>query len=143
MKLLMLPLLTGVCLLTVTGDYMPVTSTSSNIKVRSAPTSVMQKDESSSTRMPSIVFKAQDYCRAELEDFEFDIKFEVVSAKVMFMGANFATIETGNISSNSLEPIKKLMNKCIPGSIVIFDNVKVKGPDNLVRTIPGLTLSLY
>lgn len=135
----MLPLLTIVSLFTVSGLIMPGNSKGHLISV---PTSTNQ-DESGSGRMPSIVFKTQDYCRSELPDFEFDIRFDVVGATVMFLGANFNGVETGFITSNSLKPVKHLMNRCLPGSIVVFDDVKVKGPDNLVRKIPGISLSLY
>ncbi len=99
--------------------------------------------EPANTRMRAGVFKAQDYCRAELKDFEFDARFDIVSAVVYFTGANFKNIERGAINSSSLKPIKEQMNRCVPGSVVIFDEVKVIGPDKLIRTIPGSSIILY
>jgi hypothetical protein len=101
------------------------------------------QDKGGSSYIRSIIFKNQDYCRAELKNFEFNAKFTVVSATVYFSGTNFSGIKTGFITSNSLQPVKHLMNQCLPGSIVVFDEVKVKGPDSLVRTIPGVSLVLY
>lgn len=95
-----------------------------------------------STKMRAAVFKSQEYCRAELKDFEFDVQYKVVSAVVYFSGANFKNAEKGTISGNSLQPVKQQMNRCGPGTIVIFDEVKVVGPDNMVRTIPGISLIL-
>lgn len=95
------------------------------------------------TKMPAAVFKAQDYCRVEMKDFDFDVQFKVVSATVYFTGANFKNVEKGSISSTSLKPIKDQMQRCAPGSIVIFDEVKVLGPDNTIRPINGLSLLLY
>ena len=101
--------------------------------------SFSQRDE----RMSATVFKYQDFCRAELPDeFPFDAKFSVVSATVYFTGANFKGVEKGFITSNSLKSVEDLKKRCIPGSIVIFDDVKVKGPDNEVRTITGATFIL-
>ena len=94
-------------------------------------------------RMSAIEFKSQDYCRAELKDFEFDARFIVISATVYFSGANFRDVEKGIITSNSLKPINSLKMRCIPGSIVVFDDIKVKGPDNIIRTIPGVSYMLY
>lgn len=94
------------------------------------------------SHMPAAVFKAQEYCRAEVKDFEFDAPFTVVGATVYFSGANFKVVEKGYINSNSLRPIRSLMDRCMPGSVVIFDEVKVKGPDNTIRTIQGLSLIL-
>lgn len=102
------------------------------------------QDRDEPGKMRSVVFKNQEFCRAEMpKDFEFMVKFRVVSATVYFYGANFTGIEKGTISSNSLKPIKHLMDRCIPGSRVIFDEVKVIGPDNKVRTIAGMNLLLY
>ncbi len=102
------------------------------------------QEQQSNSRMPAAVFKAQEYCRAELKDFEFDARFIVVSAVVYFSGAGFKNgVEKGFINSNSLKPIRSQMDRCTPGSVVIFDEVKVKGPDNATRTIPGISLILF
>jgi gliding motility-associated protein GldM len=93
-------------------------------------------------RMPSVAFKAQDFCRAELENFDFDTKYTVTSATVYFSGANFANVQTAAINGNNLGPIKALMARCGPGSVISFDNVKVSGPDGS-RTIDGKSIALY
>ncbi len=99
--------------------------------------------EPGTQKMSAAVFKSQQYCRAELKDFEFDAQFNIVSAAVYFSGTNFKTAAKGNISSSSLKPISTLMERCSPGTFVIFDEVKVVGPDKLIRTIPGISLMLY
>lgn len=101
------------------------------------------QQETGSSRMPAAVFKAQEFCRAELKDFDFDAHFIVTGATVYFSGANFKNPEKATITSSSLKPIRSLMDRCVPGSIIIFDEVKVVGPDNLKRTIPGVSIILY
>lgn len=149
MKLLLLPILSSVCLLPVNNPLKtaekPVLAAvhltnTENIKEASE---ITFQAEPGYGKLSSVVFKNQDYCRAELKDFEFDAKFIVVSATVYFSGAPYKGVERGYINSNSLKPIKKLMERCLPGTVVVFDDVKVKGPDNEVRQIEGLTLSLY
>lgn len=93
-------------------------------------------------RMASVAFKGQQYCRAELENFDFDTKYSVVSATVYFSGANFANVVTTAINSNSLASLSAMMQRCGPGSVVTFDNVKVSGPDG-VRVIEGKSIALY
>ena len=149
MKLLLLPILSSVCLLPVNNQFkaaekpvfaaVDLTSTE-NIRESSE---ITFQSEPGYGKLSSVAFKNQDYCRAELKDFEFDAKFIVVSATVYFSGTNFKGVERGYITSNSLKPIKKLMERCLPGSIVVFDDVKVKGPDNEVRKIDGLSLTLF
>lgn len=94
-------------------------------------------------KMLAVVFKKQDYCRLELKDFEFEPIFELVSATVYFSGTNFSNSEKGYITSTSLKPIKPLMQRCAPGSFVIFDNVKIIGPDKMLRSIPGMSIVLH
>jgi hypothetical protein len=94
-------------------------------------------------KMLAVVFRKQDACRAELKDFEFDVQYKVVSATVYFSGGNFRNVEAGYINSNSLEPIKKLLERCVPGTMVVFDNVKVVGPDKLIRSIQGTSYLLH
>lgn len=94
-------------------------------------------------KMLAVIFRNQEFCRAELKDFAFDVSFDVVSATVYFSGTNFKNVEKGIITSKSLKPIRSLMARCAPGSMVIFDNVKVIGPDKLVRPIQGLSIMLH
>ncbi len=101
------------------------------------------QDPPSAARLRVVEFKAQDYCRAELKDFNFDARFVIVSADVYFSGANFSNVLLGHITSSSLAPIKPFMARCTVGSAVTFDNIKVKGPDNEIRSIDGVTYVLY
>lgn len=116
----------------------PITTQASN----KATGKELQLDQGDS-KMSVVEFKAQDYCRIELADFEYDVHFSVVGATVYFSGTNFSHVEMGKITSNSLAPIKSLMKRCAPGSIVVFDDVKVVGPDKEVRTIAGKTWILF
>ncbi len=100
-----------------------------------------QQDNGPGT-MQAAVFKSQEYCRAEVKDFEFEAPFRIVSATVYFSGANFTSPAKGIISGSSLKPIKDLMARCVPGTFVIFDEVKVIGPDNQLRSIAGISIRL-
>ncbi|MEO8769274.1 MAG: gliding motility protein GldM [Ferruginibacter sp.] len=100
------------------------------------------KVASGKVRMTSVEFKNQQFCRAELENFDFDLKFNVVSATVYFSGANFPNVVTSAITGNSLAGLSAFMARCGPGSVVTFDNVKVNGPDG-VRGIDGKSIALY
>jgi gliding motility-associated protein GldM len=93
-------------------------------------------------RMASIAFKSQTSCRADLENFDFDLRYSVVSATVYFSGANFPNVVTASISGNSLAPLASFMQRCGPGSVISFDNIKVSGPDG-TRSIDGKSIALY
>lgn len=93
------------------------------------------------TRMPSVTFKNQQFCRADLENFDFDVRYNVTSATVYFSGAGFPNVVTASISGNNLAPLASYMARCQPGSSITFDNVKVSGPDG-ARTIQGVGIIL-
>ncbi|HET9055105.1 MAG TPA: GldM family protein, partial [Cyclobacteriaceae bacterium] len=93
-------------------------------------------------RIATVAFKNQQYCRAELENFDFDLKFNVVSAKVYFSGAGFSSVAQGNITGNSLSGISTQLQRWVPGSVVTFENIVVSGPGGN-RTIEGRSFALY
>ncbi|MBC7535810.1 MAG: gliding motility protein GldM, partial [Ferruginibacter sp.] len=47
---------------------------------------------SGKARVPAVEFKNQKFCRAELENFDFALTFNVVGATVYFSGANFPNV---------------------------------------------------
>ncbi len=117
------------------------TTTPFPFRVKMIPDPVF-KVGSGKPRMPSVEFKNQQYCRAELENFDFDTRFSVVSATVYFSGAGFANVATTSLSGNSLAPLASYFARCTPGSVVTFDNIKVTGPGG-ARTIEGRSFALY
>jgi len=112
-------------------------------RIKRIPDPILKVGPSSGGRIQSVVFKNQQFCRADLENFDFDARFNVVSATVYFSGANFPSVTTASINGGNLGELSAQMSKCIPGTSINFDNVKVKGPDGTVRTIPGPGFILY
>ena len=144
MKLLLLPLVSGIFMMP--ADH-PVTvdlpAKAHTCTLNHTPCGLNFQDEAGSGKKRCVEFKAQEFCRAEVPDFDFDAPFTIVSATAYFSGANFTSVEKGYIKSASLKPIKSLMDRCLPGTRVTFDDIKVKGPDNIVRTIQGVSWLLY
>ena len=112
-----------------------------SFRVKRIPDPVF-KIGSGKARLPSVEVKNQQYCRAELENFDFDLKYSIVSATVYFSGANFSNVVTTSISGNSLAPLSSFLAKCGPGSVITFENIKVSGPDG-VRSIDGKSIALF
>ena len=128
----------GPASITVTADGK---SSTYPFRVKRIPDPVF-KIASGKARMPSVEVKNQQYCRAELENFDFDLRFSIVSATVYFSGANFNNVVTTTINGNSLASLASFMSKCGPGSVITFENIKVSGPDG-VRSIDGKSIALY
>ena len=128
----------GKASITVSADKKPSTF---EFRIKKIPDPIF-KVGSGKVRMPSVEFKSQQFCRAELENFDFDLKFNIVSATVFFSGANFPNVATANITGNNLATLSSFISRCGPGSVVTFDNVKVQGPDG-PRSIEGKSIALY
>jgi gliding motility-associated protein GldM len=117
-------------------------SSSFEFRVKEIPNPIF-KVGPGGTRMTAGSFKSQQYCRAELENFDFAANFSVISATVYFSGANFANVQTQTLNGNNLTPLNALIQRAGPGTSITFDNVKVQGPDGKQRTIQGVGIVLY
>lgn len=78
---------------------------------------------------------------AKLENFDFDLKFDVKSFDIsMSVGGSIAIASS---SSNRITPEQlNLLNNAKPGSKVYIENVKAMGPDGTMRKIPGVNLKV-
>ncbi|MEO8823498.1 MAG: gliding motility protein GldM [Ginsengibacter sp.] len=114
-----------------------------DFRVKRIPDPIVKVGPSGGGRIQSVVFKNQGFARADLENFDFDAHFNIVSANLYFSGANFPSVQSAEIRGGSLDPVKSFLQRCIPGTSVTFDNVKVQGPDGIVRSIPGPGFILY
>ncbi len=110
-------------------------------RVKRIPDPVFKVGPSSGGAIQAAVFKSQQYCRAELENFDFDARFQVVGATVYFTGAGFPVPQPATLQGNNLGALAQ-MAQCKPGTSVIFDQIQVVGPDGSKRTItaPGFLL---
>jgi gliding motility-associated protein GldM len=114
-----------------------------DFRVKRIPDPVLMVGPSAGGRIQSVIFKNQNFARADLKDFDFDAHFNIVSAIIYFSGANFPSVQSAEIHGGNLDAVKGFLQKSIPGTSVTFDNVKVQGPDGVVRSIPGPGFILY
>ena len=128
----------GKAIITVNADKK---ATTFEFRCKKIPDPIF-KVASGKARMPSVEFKSQSFCRAELENFDFDLKFSIVSATVYFSGANFPNPAVGQLQGNNFSSLSAYVQRCGPGSSITFDNIKVQGPDG-IRSIDAKSITLY
>jgi hypothetical protein len=126
----------GDAIITVNADKK---SSQFKFRCKTVPSPIF-KIGSGKARMASVEFKNAQYCRAELENFDFELRIPVVSADVFFTGANFPNVAQEKLTGYNISTLKNL-SKCIPGTTIIFDNIKVQAPEGL-RTIDSKTYTL-
>jgi len=118
-------------------------STPFAMRVKRLPDPVPTVGGSKGGSMSAAQFKAQGGLLAKLLDSDFDVNFQVVNYTV---GANGGSIQTyrevGNDGPRWGSSAEALIKQAGPGSSVFFDKIRVKGPDNVVRELPGIFFNL-
>ncbi len=119
------------------------TTTPFNFRIKRIPDPIIKVGPSSGGRMQAVVFRSQQFVRADLENFDFEAKFSVTGGTVYFMNPGDRNVKQISLTSGSLAGAAEYMRTLAPGSTVIFDNIRVVGPDGQPRTIqnpPGFSL---
>lgn len=112
-------------------------------RIKQVPDPILMVGPSSGGRIQSVVFKNQRFARADLKDFIYDYRYNIVSAKVYFTGAGFSNVQQATIKGGNLSEIESYLSRCMPGTSVIFDDVRVQGPGGPIKSIPAAGFQLY
>jgi gliding motility-associated protein GldM len=126
--------------ITVTADGKPSTF---QFRIKRIPDPIIKVGPSGGGRLQAVVFRGQQFVRADLENFDFEAKFNVTGATVYFNNPGDRNVKSVQLTSGSLAAAKAFMDQLVPGSTVTFDNIRVVGPDGQPRTIqnpPGFSL---
>lgn len=68
--------------------------------------------------------------------------YEFISATVWFSGNGYPNVVSAQLSGTELKPLNSLIEQCVQGSVVTFDNIKVKGKDGFI-VIDGRSFALF
>ncbi|CAN5320989.1 gliding motility protein GldM [soil metagenome] len=78
---------------------------------------------------------------ARMDNFDFDLKFQVISF-VMSMNINGVFVEKKANGPGITPEMKTMLGGARPGNKVFFEQVTVKGPDGTMRKIPGVNIKV-
>lgn len=115
-------------------------------RVKRVPDPTPMVGASNGGRIPANAIKAQQGVRADLRDFVFEgVKFEIMSFVVYGTGRGFE--EQPGISQNGGAYFngesKRVLDKLRPGSTLVIDEIRAKGPDGGTRQLPTMAFNLY
>ncbi len=115
-------------------------------RVKRVPDPTAMVGASQGGRVPANNIKAQQGVRADLRDFVFEgVKFEIVGFTVYATGRGFE--EQPGISPNPgayfNADSKRILDKLRPGSSLIIDEIKARGPGGDTRSLPTMAFNLY
>jgi len=111
-------------------------------RVKRVPDPVAKIGNEKGGSVKAATFKVQRGMLAELENFDFDIKFQVVSYEMTYAAARQDLLSTSADGPLFSQKMLDYLSKAKPGDVFYFDKIKVKGPDQVVRTLPGIVFKL-
>lgn len=113
-----------------------------NLRLKKIPDPVVYVGTiKASGQMTKAELFAQNGIFARMENFDFDIRFRVVSF-VLTMNINGVYIEKKSEGPAITADMKSMITSVRPGSKVLIEQVKVQGPDSLIRSIPGVIITV-
>ncbi len=120
-------------------------STPFKFRVKPIPDPVAMIGRSKGGKISANEFKAQQGMRAELENFIFEgVKYNITSYTLYATGKGFS--ENPGIAQNSgavfSDKARSIIDKCVNGTTVIFDDIKAVGPDGRTRSLPVIAFNL-
>jgi gliding motility-associated protein GldM len=121
-------------------------STPFKFRVKRVPDPTPMVGASQGGRIPANAIKAQAGVRADLKDFVFEgVKFDIIGFTLYATGRGFE--ENPGISPNPgayfSGESKRILEKSRPGSTIVIDEIKARGPDGGTRTLPTMAFNLY
>ena len=78
---------------------------------------------------------------AKLENFDFDLKFDIVSYDMVLQVGSLVATESGR-GARFTDKMSGLMGKTTKGQKVIFEKVRAKGPDGTVRALNTIVFTI-
>ncbi len=111
-------------------------------RVKMIPNPIAKVSGMPGGRINAAVWKAQKGVLADLENFDFDAKFEVLSFNMFYQ----PKLQDPGIASATgpyfSAAMQAFISKAKPGDLFYIEEIKVKGPDGMSRKIPGIAFKI-
>ena len=111
-------------------------------RVKLIPNPIAKVSGQPGGRINAGVWKAQQGVVADLENFDFDAKFEVLSFNMFYQ----PKLQDPGIASATgpyfSAAMQSFISKAKPGDLFYIEEIKVKGPDGMSRKIPGIAFKI-
>lgn len=112
-------------------------------KVRELPRPEVSLYNKEGGSIPAKIFKMQKGLNTSSKELPVDVNFRVTDFSVTYINANGLGKFTENVKGSYFTgKSKELIDLAQPGDIFIFDNIHVKGPDGLNKSVDALVFSI-
>lgn len=113
-----------------------------HFRVKTVPNPIARVAGKSGGNISKSSFAGYWGVKAELDDFDFDMKFNVKSFNLSTVDGGGYVKEAESAGQRFSSSQKKIISKLKRGQRVIIDNIKAKGPDGKVRTLQSLSFKI-
>ncbi|GIV33581.1 MAG: hypothetical protein KatS3mg031_1116 [Chitinophagales bacterium] len=111
-------------------------------RVKRVPDPVAKIGGEKGGSMKAATFKVQRGIIAELENFDFDIRFQIIGFEMTYAAARQDLLTTSTDGPMFSQKMLDYMNRAKPGDVFYFDKIRAKGPDGTVRNLAGIVFKL-
>ncbi len=114
---------------------------SNKFRVKRVPNPVGKVAGKKGGKIKKTTLQAQLGVQADIENFDFDIKYHVTSFTLISLIDGFTQSASSNSSSFS-EKQRKIIKRTKKGSYIFIADIKAKGPDGTIRNISGIIFKI-
>jgi len=112
-------------------------------KVKELPKPLVDLYDKEGGSIPAKIFKMQKGLTANMKDLPVDVNYRVTDFSVTYVNANGLGIFKENVKGSYFTgKSRELIDLAQPGDIFIFDNIHVKGPDGLNKSVDAIIFNI-
>jgi S-adenosylmethionine:tRNA-ribosyltransferase-isomerase (queuine synthetase) len=78
-----------------------------------------------------------------LKNFDFEARFNVISYDFYLTSGGELLPARDNAGPMYSGAVSNLLDRAKPNDLIVFDNIKVQGPDGKTRKIPGMSFQIF
>jgi gliding motility-associated protein GldM len=111
-------------------------------RVKRVPDPIAKIGDQAGGSVSASKFKVQRGIIAALDNFDFDIKFQIVGFEMTY-GAKRQDLVTARVNGPLFDSkMLDFLSRSKPGDTFYFDDIKAKGPDGTTRKLPSIAFKL-
>ncbi|WP_443936655.1 type IX secretion system motor protein PorM/GldM [Pedobacter sp. MW01-1-1] len=111
-------------------------------RVKSIPAPVARVGGRLGGDISSVQLKSESEIDANLEDFPFDVRFEILRYKLTVIKPRSDAVTIAGNGGNFSGAVRTAMNAVTPGSRVFFDDIVCQGPDGRQKKLPSVSFNV-
>ncbi|MDX2003108.1 MAG: GldM family protein [Chitinophagales bacterium] len=111
-------------------------------RIKRVPDPIAKVGNSPGGKIPANQFKVQKGVNAVLENFDFELKFKVISFDMTYAAKRQDLITKSSKSPNFTPEMLDYLSKAKPGDVFYIDDIRVQGPDGATRKLPSIVFQL-